>query len=91
LCYKAAVNCHQWITESRNHRMFGVGRDLCGSSSPILLPKQGHLQQAAQESWITLFGNTGGVHSSTHVKKQQAKTVFWKVSLQITGYCMISV
>ena len=30
---------------SQNHRMFGVGRDLCGSSSPTLLPKQGHLQQ----------------------------------------------
>ena len=29
--------------------MAGVGRDLCGSSSPILLPKQGHLQQAAQD------------------------------------------
>jgi len=28
--------------------MFGVGRDLCGSSSPTSLPKQGHLQQAAQ-------------------------------------------
>jgi len=27
--------------------MFGVGRDLCGSSSPTPLPKQGHLQQAA--------------------------------------------
>jgi len=27
----------------------GVGRDLCGSSSPTLLPKQGHLQQAAQD------------------------------------------
>jgi len=34
------------ITESQNHRMVGVGRDLCGSSSPTLLPKQGHLQQA---------------------------------------------
>jgi len=32
------------ITESQNHRMVGVGRDLCGSSSPTLLPKQGHLQ-----------------------------------------------
>ena len=30
------------------HRMAGIGRDLCGSSSPTLLPKQGHLQQAAQ-------------------------------------------
>ena len=33
----------------QNHRMFGVGRDLCGSSSPTPLPKQGHLQQAAQD------------------------------------------
>jgi len=39
------------ITESQNHRMFGVGRDLCGSSSPTLLPKQGYLQQAAQDTW----------------------------------------
>jgi len=37
------------VTESQNHRMVGVGRDLCGSSSPTLLPKQGHLQQAAQD------------------------------------------
>jgi len=29
--------------------MVGVGRDLCGSSSPTSLPKQGHLQQAAQD------------------------------------------
>jgi len=29
---------------SQNHRIVGVGRDLCGSSSPIPLPKQGHLQ-----------------------------------------------
>ena len=35
--------------ESQNHRIVGVGRDLCGSSSPTLLPKQGHLQQAAQD------------------------------------------
>ena len=34
---------------STYHRMFGVGRDLCGSSSPTPLPKQGHLQQAAQD------------------------------------------
>jgi len=30
--------------------MFEVGRDLCGSSSPTPLLKQGHLQQAAQDS-----------------------------------------
>ena len=35
------------ITES--HGMVGVGRDLCGSSSPTLLPKQRHLQQAAED------------------------------------------
>jgi len=29
--------------------MVGVGRDLCGSSSPTPLPKQGHLQQVAQD------------------------------------------
>jgi len=29
--------------------MVGVGRDLCGSSSATLPPKQGHLQQAAQD------------------------------------------
>ena len=26
------------------HRIVGVGRDLCGSSSPTPVPKQGHLQ-----------------------------------------------
>ena len=34
---------------SQNHRMLGVGRDLCGSSTPTALLKQGHLQQAAQD------------------------------------------
>jgi len=38
------------ITELQNHRMFRVERDLCGSSSPTPLPKQGHLQQAAEDS-----------------------------------------
>ena len=37
------------LTEQQNHRIVGVGRDLCGSSSPPLLPKQGRLQQAAQD------------------------------------------
>jgi len=32
-----------------NHRILGVGRDHSGSSSPIPLPKHGHLQQAAQD------------------------------------------
>jgi len=33
------------ITAPQNHRMFGVVRDLCGSSSPTPLTKQGHLEQ----------------------------------------------
>jgi len=37
------------VTESQNHRIAGVGRDLCGSPSPTLLPKQGHPQQVAQD------------------------------------------
>ena len=48
--------CNAYITSiagslflSQNHRMVGVGRDLCGSSSPTLLPKQSHLEQAAQD------------------------------------------
>ena len=46
------------ITESQNHRMFGIGRDLCGSSSPTPLPKKGRLQQACRgrcpgRSWIS--------------------------------------
>jgi len=36
----------------QNHRMFRVGRDLCGSSSPTPLLKQDHPEQAAQ---TTLF------------------------------------
>ena len=35
--------------EPCDNRMVGVGRDLCGSSSPTPLPKQGHLEQAAQD------------------------------------------
>jgi len=37
------------FTESQNHRMVGVGRDLCGSSRPTLLPKQGHPEQAVED------------------------------------------
>jgi len=37
-----------WLHPQR-HRMVGVGRDLWGSSGPTPLPKQGHLEQAAQD------------------------------------------
>jgi len=44
------TSCHfMTFTESQNHRLVGVGRDLCGSPSPTPWPKQGHLQQAAQD------------------------------------------
>ena len=36
------IECCHRITESQNHRMLGVGRDLCGSSSPTPLLKQGY-------------------------------------------------
>jgi len=42
-------NVRPVITESQNDRMFRVGRDLCGSSSPTPLSKQGYLQQSAQD------------------------------------------
>jgi len=43
------------VTESQNHRMVGVGRDLCGSSSPTPVLKQDHLEQAAQDHvWVGL-------------------------------------
>ena len=38
-----------WDTHTESHRIVGVGRDLCGSPSPTPPPKQGHLQQAAQD------------------------------------------
>ena len=38
---------HKNLTES--HRMVRVRRDLWGSPSPTPLPKQGHLQQTAQD------------------------------------------
>jgi len=47
---KSSLNMQECIlTRSQNHRMLGIGRDLFGSSSPTPLPKQGHLQQAAQD------------------------------------------
>jgi len=38
---------------SQNHRMVGVGRDLCGSSSPTPLPKQGHRRKLSD--WSGFF------------------------------------
>ena len=38
------------ITESQNYTMVGSGTDLRGSSCPTPLPKQGQLEQAAQDS-----------------------------------------
>jgi len=37
------------FTESQNHRVVGVGRDLWGSASPTRLLKQGHPEQVAQD------------------------------------------
>jgi len=35
--------------ESQNHRVLGVGRDLCGSPSPTPCQKRGQLQKAAED------------------------------------------
>jgi len=45
-------------TESQNHRIVGVGSDLCGSSSPTLLPKQGHrpCSERNREEKTPIFG-----------------------------------
>jgi len=53
------------VTASQNHRMLGVGRDLWGSFRPTPLPKQGHLQQAAQDHV------TGGVLTSPEKETPQ--------------------
>ena len=49
LIVKHIQNLNALITESQNHRIVGVGRDLCGSPSPTFLLKQGHLQQAVED------------------------------------------
>jgi len=38
----------------QNHKMVAIARDLWGSSSPTPLPKQGHLEQSAQD--LVLMG-----------------------------------
>jgi len=48
---------------SQNHRMVGVGRDPCGSSSSTPLPKQGHLQQAAQDVAQVSLGGYSWLYS----------------------------
>ena len=42
--YMAVWGISKQFTESQKHRIVGVGRDLCGSSSQTPLSKQGHLQ-----------------------------------------------
>jgi len=48
-CFQFRCTTDNDWRESQNHRMVGVGRDLCGTSSPTPLSKQGHLEQAAEE------------------------------------------
>jgi len=47
LKFRRASPPGEGISGTQNHRMVGVGRDLCGSPNP--LPKQGHLQQAVED------------------------------------------
>ena len=60
------------LTESQNHRMVGVGRDLCGSSSPtllpppafagLLLPKPGHSQPCPVQTSQPQFPSKAASH-----------------------------
>jgi len=54
--WKRGVRFPFW---SQNHRMVGVGRDLCGSSSPTPA-EEGHLQQAAQDLVLILSTKAAG-------------------------------
>lgn len=44
----ASVECPAALAALQPHRIVGVGRDCWRSYSPVLLLKQGHLEQAAQ-------------------------------------------
>jgi len=55
-CLRAFMNNKVWDFILQNHRMAGVGRDLWGSSGPTPLPKQGHLEQTAQDLVQAGFG-----------------------------------
>ena len=78
--------CSACRKPSQNHRTLGVGRDLCGLSSPTPLLKQGHLEQAAQgfvqagleylHRMIQDFGN-----SSSSAEEMRA----WKSRIELTG------
>jgi len=60
--------------------MVGVGRDLCGSSSPTLLPKQGHLQQAAQDPLLLFhMGGDEVAVRGPRVIKRDFRALGWLV------------
>ena len=49
-CSRDPVKASAWSQRiAQNHRILGVGRDLCWSTSPTPLLKQGHPEQAAQD------------------------------------------
>jgi len=44
---------YRGLTESQNHRIVGVGRDLCGSSSPTLLKVALQMYQTEESKGTT--------------------------------------
>jgi len=58
--------------------MVGVRRDLCVSSSPTPLPKQGHLEQVAQD--LVQAGLNISREGPSHRDKCDIKTLFQEVS-----------
>ena len=70
---------------SQNHWMVRVGRDLCGSSSPTPLPKQGHLQQPAQDfvQACLEYLQRRRLHNLPGQPGPQSRTTFFSVSTSL--------
>ena len=63
---KQMTLCLQLFTESQNHRIVGVGRDLCGSSSPTpkALPPESSQLENCRSPMLSLEGQQGLVNNS---------------------------
>ena len=77
----------RWVlSESQNHRIVGVGRDLCGSSSPTLLLKQGTLLLSLQsrEGKESKQSCNPAVSDHHNFKKCSAMSNYGKAHLELT-------
>jgi len=58
--------------------MVGVGRDLCGSSSPTLLPKHPHPEEWGSWQECHWFLNLHGKLLETSASAEKRKVASWK-------------